>query len=189
VAQPYLGQIIMFAGNFAPNGWALCNGQLLPISQNSALFSILGTTYGGDGRTTFGLPDLRGRVPVNQGTGVGLSPVAIGQSGGSNNVSISTANLPLHAHPIAQPCSNVAGTVTTPVNNYPAVDGVTATFIPPSTHGTVTVNTFAPTATSGQTMAPFPSGPIGNSAPINIQPPYLAVTFVIALQGIFPSRS
>jgi microcystin-dependent protein len=186
VAQPYLGQIIMFAGNFAPNGWALCNGQLLSIAQNSALFAILGTTYGGDGISTFALPNLQGRVPEHWGTGPGLPAVTIGESAGSNNVSILVSNLPQHTHPVVPPCSSGAGTSTTPVNSYPAVDAVTATFTPPSTHGTITVNTFAPT--SNQTMAPFVSGSVGNSMPINIQQPYLAVTFIIALQGIFPSR-
>lgn len=186
MAQPYLGQIIMFAGNFAPNGWALCNGQLLSIAQNSALFSILGTTYGGDGVSTFALPNLQGRVPEHWGTGPGLPTVVIGEAAGSNNVSILVSNLPQHSHSVAPPCSNAAGTSTTPVNSYPAVDAVTATFTPPSTHGTITVNTFAPT--SNQTMAPFVSGSVGNNIPINIQQPYLAVTFIIALQGIFPSR-
>jgi len=186
VAEPYLGQIIMFAGNYAPNGWALCNGQLLSIAQNSALFAILGTTYGGDGVTTFALPNLQGRVPEHWGTGPGLPTVTIGESGGSNNVSILVSNLPQHSHPVVPPCSSDAGTSTTPVNGYPAVDAVTATFTPPSTHGTITVNTFAPS--SNQTMAPFLSGPAGNSMPINVQQPYLAVTFIIALQGIFPSR-
>ena len=186
MAEPYLGQIIMFAGNYAPNGWALCNGQLLSIAQNSALFAILGTTYGGDGVTTFALPNLQGRVPEHWGTGPGLPTVTIGESGGSNNVSILVSNLPQHSHPVVPPCSSDAGTSTTPVNGYPAVDAVTATFTPPSTHGTITVNTFAPS--SNQTMAPFLSGPAGNSMPINVQQPYLAVTFIIALQGIFPSR-
>lgn len=186
MAQPYLGQIIMFAGNFAPNGWALCNGQLLSIAQNSALFSILGTTYGGDGITTFALPNLQGRVPEHWGTGPGLPAVVIGESAGSNNVSLLVGNLPQHTHPVVPPCSSSAGTSTTPVNSYPAVDAVTATFTPPSTHGTITVNSFA--STSNQTMAPFVSGPTGGSLPINIQQPYLAVTFIIALQGIFPSR-
>ena len=188
MAQPYLGQIIMFAGNFAPNGWALCNGQLLSIAQNSALFAILGTTYGGDGITTFALPNLQGRVPEHWGTSPGLPTVTIGESAGSNNVSILTSNLPQHAHPIAPPCSNVAGTATTPVNNYPAVDAVTATFTPPSTHGTITVNTFADSSTPSQTMAPYISGMAGSGIPISVQQPYLAVTFIIALQGIFPSR-
>lgn len=189
MAQPYLGQIIMFAGNFAPNGWALCNGQLLPISQNAALFSILGTTYGGDGITTFGLPNFQGRVPEHWGTGPGLPTVDIGELGGSNNVSILVSNLPQHSHPVAPPCSNASGTSTTPVNNYPAVDAVTATFTPPSTHGTITVNSFATSSSPNQTMAPFLSGLAGSSIPIDVQQPYLAVTFIIALQGIFPSRS
>jgi microcystin-dependent protein len=189
VAQPYLGQIIMFAGNFAPNGWALCNGQLLSIAQNSPLFALLGTTYGGDGINTFALPNLQGRVPEHWGTGPGLPPVVVGESGGTPNVSILTSNLPQHAHPVAQPVSSAAGTAQTPVNNYPAVDAATATFTPPSTHGTVTVSSFAPAATANQTMAPFMSGMAGGSTPISVQQPYLAVTFIIALEGIFPPRS
>ena len=188
MAQPYLGQIIMFAGNFAPNGCALCNGQLLSIAQNSALFSILGTTYGGDGITTFGLPNLQGRVPVHAGTGSGLSPVTLGESAGSQNVSILVNNLPIHSHPVTPPCSNVAGTAATPVNNYPAVDAATATFTPPTVHGTIAVNTYASGAVSGQNMATYPSGVAGGNVPLNVQPPYLAVNFVIALVGIFPSR-
>jgi microcystin-dependent protein len=101
VAQPYLGQIIMFAGNFAPNGWALCNGQLLSIAQNSTLFALLGTTYGGDGVNTFALPNLQGRVPEHWGTGPGLPTVVIGESGGTPNVPILISNLPQHAHPVA----------------------------------------------------------------------------------------
>lgn len=147
MAEPYLGQIIMFAGNFAPNGWALCNGQLLSIAQNSALFAILGTTYGGDGVSTFALPNLQGRVPEHWGTGPGLPTVTIGESAGSNNVSILISNLPQHAHPVVPRCSSDAGISNTPVNSYPAVDAVTATFTPPSTHGTITVNTFAPPQT------------------------------------------
>ena len=188
MAQPYLGQIIMFAGNFAPNGWALCNGQLLSIAQNSALFAILGTTYGGDGITTFALPNLQGRVPEHWGTGAGLPPVTIGEAAGSNNVSILVSNLPQHAHPVAPPCSDVAGTVNTPVNSYSAVDAATATFTPPSTRGTIGVTSYAPAATANQTMAPFISGMTGSSLPISVQQPYLAVTFIIALQGIFPPR-
>ena len=96
--DPFIGEIIMFAGNFAPRGWALCEGQLLPISSHTALFSILGTTYGGDGRTTFGLPDLRGRTPIGNGNGPGLSPRQLGQVSGSESTVLQTANLPAHNH-------------------------------------------------------------------------------------------
>ena len=97
--DPFIGEIIMFGGNFAPRGWALCNGQLLSISQNSALFSILGTTYGGDGRTTFGLPDLRGRVSMHPGTGPGLSPRSLGQKGGAETETLTTSNMPSVCRP------------------------------------------------------------------------------------------
>ncbi|MCP3973971.1 MAG: phage tail protein [bacterium] len=99
--DPYLGEISWFAGNFAPRGWALCNGQLLQISQNPALFSVLGTTYGGDGRTTFALPDMRGRSPIHMGTGPGLSNRRLGERGGSETTTISVANLPAHTHTIS----------------------------------------------------------------------------------------
>ncbi|MDF1702801.1 MAG: tail fiber protein, partial [Planctomycetota bacterium] len=98
MSDPFLGQIVMFGGNFAPRGWALCDGQLLAISQYQALFSILGTTYGGDGRTTFGLPRMRGRSPVHAGTGAGLSPISLGELGGATSVTLSTAQLPAHTH-------------------------------------------------------------------------------------------
>jgi microcystin-dependent protein len=126
---------------------------------------------------------------MNWGTGAGLPAVTIGESAGSSSVSISLSNLPQHTHPIAPPVSNVAGTVDTPVSNYPAVGQATGTFTPPSTHGTITVKPFATAATVGQTMASFVSGMAGSGVPISVQQPYLAVTFIIALEGIFPSRS
>ena len=120
MADPFIGEIIMFAGNFAPRGWALCDGQLLSIAQNSALFSILGTTYGGDGRTTFGLPDLRGRVAVHEGTGPGLPNIRLGQKGGAVNHTLTQGQLPPHTHTVA--CSGGAADSDTPVGNFPAVD-------------------------------------------------------------------
>src|SRR4026209_391528 len=98
MSEPFLGEIVMFAGNFAPRGWALCNGQILSIAQNTALFSILGTTYGGNGQTTFGLPDLRSRVPVGQGQGPGLSPWTLGEQNGFENVTLSATQMPAHNH-------------------------------------------------------------------------------------------
>ena len=124
MASPFIGQIIMFGGNFAPAGWALCDGQLLSISQNSALFSILGTTFGGDGRTTFGLPELRGRVPIHAGTGPGLSPRQLGRvgAGGTEKVTLSEAQMPSHNHPLQG--STDAATEADPAagsgNNVPA---------------------------------------------------------------------
>jgi len=131
MSEPYLGEIRMFAGNFAMNGWALCDGQLLPIAQNTALFTVLGTTYGGDGKTTFALPDLRGRVAINQGTGTGLSPYVLGQTGGAEKVTLPSSPIPPRA-PLA-------------------------------------------VAASGESFS--------------IVQPYLTVTFLIALVGIYPSRN
>jgi microcystin-dependent protein len=115
-SQPLLGSIFIFAGNFAPRGYQLCQGQLLPIAQNTALFSILGTTYGGNGTTTFALPDLRGRAPIGQGTGTNLSPVTLGQVGGSQNVTIATSNMPPHNHVVN--VSTVAAAQASPQNNF-----------------------------------------------------------------------
>ena len=171
--EPFIGSIVIFAGNFAPQGWALCNGQLLPIQQNTALFSILGTTYGGDGKTTFALPDLRGRVPVHPGQGPGLSPYNEAQSGGAETVTLTVNQLPSHNHPVN--CSNTAASHggTTPVGNVPAV-----------TKGADVYNT-----TGNAQMQPQMIGNAGGSQPVPMVQPYLGVNFIIALVGIFPSRS
>ncbi|WP_299113811.1 phage tail protein [uncultured Winogradskyella sp.] len=173
--DPFLGQIMMFGGNFAPRGWALCDGQLLPIASYSALFSILGTTYGGDGRTTFGLPDLRGRVPMHAGTGPGLRNAKLGTKGGKETVTLTTQEIPSHSHSgtieAADPVSRGAGT-DSPTNAYPAKGG---------TYATNKNVTMASDAVAGN-----PTG--GGQAHDNMQP-YQVVNYVIALQGIFPSRS
>jgi len=158
----------MFGFNFAPRGWARCDGQLLPIAQNTALFSLLGTTYGGDGRTTFALPDLRGRVPIHPGNGPGLSPYQQGQRGGTENVTLIAQQIPAHSH--SQPCSSDDPNAGSPVDNVPAA----------------VANPIYATAANAAMAA---TGPVGGSQPhTNIQP-YLAVYFCIALQGIFPSRN
>ncbi len=171
--EPFIGSIVMFAGNFAPQGWALCNGQLLPIQQNTALFSILGSTYGGDGRTTFALPDLRGRVPVHPGQGPGLSPYVEGQAGGTEAVTLTVSQLPAHSHPVN--CSNTAASRggATPVGSVPAV-----------TNGADVYST-----TPNAQMLPQMIGIAGGSQPAPIVQPYLGINFIIALVGIFPSRS
>ena len=179
----YLGTILMVGFNFAPQGWALCNGQLLSITQNNALFTLLGTTYGGDGQRTFGLPDLRGRVPIHMGNGNGLSQYVIGENGGVENVTLLTNQMPQHLHPVATPCSTAKGTAASPANAVPAIatgtDGRTV----------LDVSAYAPAATAGQTMAPVNSALAGGNQPhANIQP-FLTVNFIIALQGLFPSRS
>jgi microcystin-dependent protein len=158
----------MFGGNFAPRGYALCNGQLLSIAQNTALFSILGTTYGGDGVQTFGLPDLRGRTPVHAGQGPGLSPYTLGQNGGSESVVLATNELPNHNHQI-----NVGSAETTnaPSGALLAQNGSYATGSP-----------------TGQMANNAVAGTGSNLPHANIQP-YLTVNFIIALQGVFPSRN
>ena len=175
--DPFIGQIMMFGGNFAPRGWAMCNGQLLDISQNAALFSILGTTYGGDGRTTFGLPDLRGRLPMHFGQGPGLSNHNLGQKGGAETVTLNESQLPGHNHGMAG--STSAATSRSPAGAFPAsafVDGVRTAVETYGTSSDTTLNAGVIT----------PSG--GGQAHDNM-PPFGVINFVIALQGIFPSRN
>jgi microcystin-dependent protein len=170
--DPFIGQIIMFAGNFAPRGWALCDGQLLPIAQNTALFSILGTTYGGDGRTTFGLPDLRGRVPVHPGQGSGLSPYTLGQTAGSETVTLIETQMPMHTHVFAPGCSTDPPSSGNPANGVPAAQDVQAFGNP-----------------ANASMLPGNSSVAGGSQPHENLQPLLCVNFIIALEGIFPSRN
>ncbi len=179
----YIGSILMVGFNFAPVGWALCNGQLLAIQQNTALFSLLGTSFGGDGVRTFALPDLQGRVPIHMGNGNGLSPYVIGQNGGVEGVTLLATQLPQHLHTVAIPCSTANATANSPANAVPAI--VQA----PGGRGLEATPGYAPAATAGQPMAPVNSALAGGNLPhANIQP-YLTVNFIIALQGIFPSRS
>jgi len=201
MSDAFIGQIMIFAGNFAPRNWAFCDGQLLSISQNTALFSILGTTYGGDGRVTFGLPDLRGRVPVHPGQGPGLSNVTLGQVWGVQNTSLTVSQLPSHAHPIA--ALPVTGNVTGTVNCFAqAGDSRSAAgnLLAADNSGDQMYKdgTVAPNATmasssftgafSGGTSASN-TGIAGGSQPVDIQPPSLGINFIIAVEGIFPSRN
>lgn len=176
-SQPLLGAIFLFAGNFAPRGYLLCQGQLLPISQYSALFAILGTTYGGNGTTTFALPDLRGRAAVSEGTGPGLSNVVLGQVGGVQNVSVLISNMPAHNHLIN--VSSASGGQANAPNNFLAGtnDGQGNPY--PTYQSTATANTLAPTAVSIS----------GSGIPLNTQSPYLGLNYIIAMVGIFPSRN
>jgi microcystin-dependent protein len=156
-AEPFLGQILMVPYTFAPRGWANCEGQLLSIAQNTALFSLLGTTFGGDGQTTFALPDLRGRVPLHPGQGPGLSNRTLGESGGTESVTLTAAQIPQHAHTL--PEVQVRGTGT------PAIG-----------------------AAAGGDRGTASTSEVGGSQPHNNMPPYLALRYVIALFGIYPSR-
>ncbi len=176
MSDPFIGEIRMFAGNFAPRGWALCNGQLLPIAQNTALFSILGTTYGGNGQTTFALPDLRGRVPLSSGQGPGLSPYTLGEMAGSESVTLLTTQMPTHTHTLN--ASTQPGSATSPAG------GVCASGVD-SQGGNVNGYVASPNTT----MAPQAIGAAGGNQPHENRQPYLCVNFIIALQGIFPSRN
>jgi microcystin-dependent protein len=174
--EPFLGQIMMFAGNFAPVGWALCNGQLMSIAQNTALFSLLGTTYGGDGVTTFALPNLQGRVPLHWGTGPGLSSYDLGEVTGSENVTLLITQIPAHTH--VATASNAAAAQADPAGNVWAV--------PVDSTGTPGTGFNPPPANAA--LSPTAIGLAGGSQPhTNIQP-ILAVTFIIATEGIYPSH-
>ena len=173
-----LATIMIFAGNFAPRGWSFCAGQLISIAENDALFALIGTTYGGDGQVTFGLPDLRSRVPVGTGTGGGLSPVVLGQMAGTENVTVLTSQMPAHQHAM------VAKVSTTSVN----ADGSNS----PKLLATPATNLYAPTSASTGTNLGGASAvlnPSGGSQPIGILQPYLAINYVICMEGIFPSRN
>ncbi len=172
MADQFVAEIRMFACNFAPQGWALCQGQLMPISQNTALFSLLGTNYGGDGRSTFGLPNLQGAVPMGYGQGAGLSPRQIGEQGGSDTVTLLQSEMPAHTHTVA--CNSGDGDQYGPTGNFPATD----------TGGN---NLFANSANA--LMAPGTIAPVGGNLPHSNLQPYLVMNYCIALQGIFPPRS
>ncbi|MFH1810599.1 MAG: tail fiber protein [Pseudomonadota bacterium] len=168
--EPFIAQILLFAGNFAPRGWAFCEGQLLPIAQNSALFSLIGTTYGGDGRTTFGLPDLRGRVPISPGNGPGLPGYNWGQKGGSHTETLTVNQIPSHTHAIG--ASSQLADDNNPRGRIP---------------GVARQDAYASSTKADGSMA-SPGSVGGNQSHNNMQP-YLAMYYIIALQGIFPSRS
>lgn len=168
--EPYLGEIMLFSGNFAPKGWALCNGQLLAINQNQALFSLLGTTYGGNGSTTFALPDLRGRVPIHQGQGPGLSPRVLGERAGAEHHTLAVAEMPAHAH-VAR-ASSAAGTAAGPAGMVPARNPAQIPQYGPSADATLAAGAISAAG--------------GSQSHTNMQP-VLTLNYVIALQGTFPS--
>jgi microcystin-dependent protein len=172
MANPFVAEIRIFAGNFAPTGWATCDGQLLPISQNTALFSLVGTSFGGDGRSTFALPDMDGSAPMAAGNGIGLTPRVIGEQGGETTVTLLTSEIPLHNHSLQ--ANNQRGTDRTPQGEVLA--------------RSIGMNLYAPSGTVVQ-MATQATVPAGSSFPHNNLQPYLALTFIIAMQGVFPQRS
>lgn len=176
--EPYIGEIRIFAGNFAPRDWAICNGALLPIRQYTALFSLLGTTYGGDGITTFALPDLKGRAPMHAGAATGGSAHPLGEAGGLNLVTLTSANLPPHTHSVEG--SSSASNVGTP---GPDVRLGTA----PGGRGQQGPAVYGPPTTTTP-LAPVSVAPTGQNQPIDNMKPYQALNFIIALQGVFPQR-
>jgi microcystin-dependent protein len=162
----------MFGGNFAPAGWAMCNGQILSIPENTALFALIGTFYGGNGTTNFGLPDLRGRVPIHMGQGPGLSGYTIGQYGGLESVTLTQSNLPAHTHSIKG--VGQVGNVANPTGALPAIGSKP---------------NYYSTAAGNVTMSAAMVTPTGSGFPVTIVQPYLCINFIIALNGIFPSRN
>lgn len=179
MAEPFIGEIRVFAGNFAPKGWAFCNGQLLPIQQYAALFTVLGITYGGDGRTNFALPNLMDAAPIHQGAGSGLTPRTLGEALGAAGVTLNIQSMPAHAH-LAQ-ASTGQGTTNNPSGNVfsetPSSGG----------HGGQ-VPMYSPTSASLKNMNAQALSSSGGDQPHNNMQPYLSINFIIALQGIFPSR-
>jgi len=175
MADPFVAEIRIFPFNFAPKGWAWCDGQLLPLSQNTALFSLLGTTYGGDGKSTFALPDLQGRAAMHPGQGPGLSLHDLGETGGSETVTLLESEIPAHSHALG--ANALTGDTPSPAAN--------ATLARPGT-----INAFQTNSASGLApMAPEALPPAGGDQPHNNLQPYLTFHFCIALQGVFPPRT
>jgi len=181
-SQPFIGEVVIFAGNFAPRGWAFCDGQLLPIAQNSALFSILGTTYGGDGRSTFALPDLRGRAVLHAGSGPGLSSIRLGEKLGTETETLQNFQMPSHNHTATESTieiamSTAAGEEGTGNRNFISNH--------PNAFNTTTTNA---AALGGVTLTTLIGNNGGNQSHNNIQPVQV-VNYIIALQGVYPSRN
>jgi microcystin-dependent protein len=170
MAQPYVGEIRMFAGNFNPAGWAFCNGALLPISENETLFQLIGTTYGGDGESTFALPNLQSRVPIHMGTGPSGSTFVLAETGGVETVTLNTQQMPLHNHAFIA-SKDQAGLTTPPNNILGQIPG-----------GNVYIAETADTALNAGSI-----GPAGGSQPHDNMQPFLCISFIISLFGIFPS--
>jgi microcystin-dependent protein len=180
MANPFLAEIRPFPYNFAPVGWAFCQGQILSIAQNTALFAVIGTQFGGNGTSTFALPNLQGSVPIGQGQGAGLSPVAIGAVSGAENVTLQTAQMAAHTHSL--PAAASSATATTPAANVAPAEGHGG-----GRGGTFNVNTYTSQGPS-VTLAPGAVAATGGGQPHNNIQPSLVVNWCIALQGIFPTR-
>ena len=172
MSEPFIAEIKIFAGNFAPRGYAFCDGQLLSIAQNTALFAVVGTTYGGDGRTTLGLPNLQGRAPLHPGTGPGLPSQRLGEKGGTESVTLTPAQTPPHTHPV--------NAVSTPGNSSNPAGNALAR--------SVGGNAFGP-STNLVPLADAALPPIGGDQPHNNVQPFLTLSFIIALVGVFPTRN
>lgn len=179
MSEPFIAAIILFAGNFSPRGWAFCQGQILSIAQNTALFSLLGTTFGGNGQTTFALPDLRGRVPVGTGQGPGLPAINLGEVSGAPTHTLIITEIPAHNHSVQLAASNLAGNSNDPTNRRLAklVD---------SRNNPLNVYT---SEAANVAMASQSTGLAGGSQPFSIMQPYLGMNYIIALEGIYPSRN
>jgi microcystin-dependent protein len=179
MAQPFIGEIRMFGSNFAPAGWMFCNGQTLSIAQYTALFSLIGTTYGGNGTSTFNLPDLRGRLPVHQGQGPGLSFYTIGQAAGVETVALNSTQMPQHSHALM--ASTATATLSSPTNNV--------TGAAPQTPVAADLYTKPGSPATVGNLLPQAVGNNGSNLPHSNMMPYLCVSFIIAMVGIFPSRN
>jgi microcystin-dependent protein len=172
----FIGEIRLFAGNFAPVGWAICDGSVLSIAQNTALFSILGTMYGGDGISTFGLPDLRGRVPIGAGAGSGLTTRQQGDKGGAESVTLSVSQLPAHTHTVTLAADSTVATTDRPANSIPA-------------RSAGAIPAYGKTSNASLASGSAVAGSTGDGSPVPTMQPFSCITYIIALQGIYPPRS
>ncbi len=173
MGEPFVGEIRMFGGSFAPAGWAMCQGQLMPISQNDTLFTLIGTTYGGDGQETFALPDLQGRVPIHAGQGPGISQTyQLGEKGGVESVTLSTQQIPQHNHAFL--VNSAIGTQNSPSNNFMAAPTSGKAYI---------------AGTPDKFMAATIASIVGGSQPHENMQPYLCITFILSLFGVFPTQN
>ncbi len=193
MSDPYLGQITAFGFNFQPRGWLLCQGQILSIASNTALFALLGTNYGGNGQTTFALPDLRGRVIIGQGQGPGLSDYVIGEVGGSETVTLLSSQMPMHTHTLAASSGGTKASTLAGTESVPGTNSAVTLAVPSDADTRAAVNLYnndaAPTVTlTGSGGAASQTGITGGSLPFSIMQPYLTLNYSIAVEGIFPSR-